>query len=77
MPRTGSQEGQASMAYSRAADSWRLSETLIQPFRLTAAAMAALVARLRPGRDDIRMPPLSREWLRQHEIDSLKHRDLP
>lgn len=64
------------MAYPRVADSWRLTETLIQPFRATATAMAALAARLRPGRSDIRMAPMSREWLRQHEIDSLKHRDL-
>lgn len=64
------------MAITRTVDTWRFSEVLfVQPWKATTAAMASLFARVRPRRE-IRVPPLSREWIRQHQIDSAKHRDL-
>lgn len=65
------------MAVTRTADSWRLSELiLVQPWKAATTMMTGLWAWMRPGRGEIRVSRLSREWLRQHEIESLKHRDL-
>lgn len=57
-------------------ETWRAGGQLVSyPWKTAVAAVAALVSRLRPSRRPARMPKMSSEWLRQHEIDSLKHRD--
>lgn len=57
---------------------WVGASSFVQSWRRPWEAIAAAVARLRrTGRGTPSVPPMSDEWLHQHEVDAAKHLDSP
>jgi len=44
-----------------------------QAWRWPWTAIATAVGRRRAGENGVRMPPVSRAWLREHRVDWMKH----
>jgi hypothetical protein len=55
------------------APAWRLTVRRVPGW----AAASALARRWWRRRSQVRVPPVSAEWLRAHETETSKHRDAP
>jgi len=54
---------------------WPGTAVAAQSWRLPFAAITAAVHQRRAGAAGVRMAPVSRAWLREHEADCVKHED--